>query len=249
MSTIPYLIEDTNISTAWCKILEQIVNHSGNEISPMILTLTQFEETDSVRKILDDHLSKNGLDPISTVSETIFPQSLYNRYGNNRTELYNKYLRNLPRIKATDRRNRKGTYFERLIAFGKDNDLTKVNQLEIIITSLEQETKIKRRSKLQAAIFDPLNDHTNEMFQGFPCLQHVTFYKSETGGLILNSFYAIQWLYQRAYGNWLGLVNLGRFIAKEANMKFERFNCFVGVESLDHLTKLQAKKLLEEINR
>jgi hypothetical protein len=83
------------------------------------------------------------------------------------------------------------------------------------------------------------------MFQGFPCLQHATFLVSENGGLVLNSFYAVQYLYRRAYGNWLGLINLGKFVANELQLNFERFNCYVGVEQLDKLKKKQAQNLLD----
>lgn len=239
--SIPVLIEEKNLSKAWYKVLQYILDHSGNEITPLILTLSEFEEDKLIKNQLNIDLAQHELDSIEIVSETIFPQSLYLFNKGNRDALFENYLKSvLPRLKKIDKRNSNGTYFERLIAFGD----TQKNQLEIIIDSLKEESKIKRRSKSQAAIFDPLKDHKNGMFQSFPCLQHVTFYKSENGGLIINSFYAMQYLYQRAYGNWLGLINLGKFVAQEAGLELERFNCFVGVEKLDHLTKAQAKKLI-----
>ena len=178
---------------------------------------------------------------VETVSETIFPESLYHYLKHNRFDLYNQYLENLNRLKGIDKSNRHGTYFERLIAYEGSEKI--VNQLELIISSLK-ENKIKRRSKLQASIFDPEKDHTNGMFQGFPCLQHVTFYKSE-GRLIINGFYALQFLYRRAYGNWLGLINLGKFIARESGLELERLNCYIGVEYLDKLKKEDAKNLMK----
>ncbi|WP_156308887.1 thymidylate synthase family protein [Sphingobacterium endophyticum] len=242
--SIPVLIEEKNLSKAWYKVLQHIIDHSGNEITPLILTLSEFAEDKLIKNQLNIDLSQNELDSIEIVSETIFPQSLYLFNKGNRGDLFDNYLKNvLPRLKKIDQRNSSGTYFERLIAFGD----TRKNQLEIIIDSLKEESKIKRRSKSQAAIFDPLKDHKNGMFQSFPCLQHVTFYKSENGGLIINSFYAMQYLYQRAYGNWLGLINLGKFVAQETGLELERFNCFVGVEKLDHLTKAQAKTLISKM--
>lgn len=245
MITIPLIIEETNLSTAWCRTVQHIVDNSGKEISPLVLTLTEFQESENVRRILDSSLFENQMDSVRTVSETIFPESLYKFCNNDRIEFFDQYIENLPRIKKIDPRNMRGTYFERLIAFDSNN--RKINQLEIIISSLLNPI-IKRRSKLQASIFNPSKDHTNGPYQGFPCLQHVTFYKSEHGGLVLNSFYAIQYLYRRGYGNWLGLINLGKFIAQESNLNLDRVNCFVGVEQLDKLTKAQAKELLEKIN-
>lgn len=241
---VPVLIKDNNLSNAWCKILQHIIDNSGNEITPLVLTLSDFEENIVIKDELNNDLGIHQLDSIDIVSETIFPQSLHLFNKSNRHELYKLYLENvLPRLKKIDKRNSAGTYFERLIAFGDSQK----NQLEIIIDSLSENSKIKRRSKSQAAIFDPLKDHKNGVFQSFPCLQHVSFYKSENGGLIINSFYAMQYLYQRAYGNWLGLINLGKFVAQEAGLELERFNCFVGVEKLDHLTKAQAKGLINKM--
>lgn len=238
---IPVLIEENNLSKAWCKVLQHIIDKSGNEITPLVLTLSDFDEDSTMKNELNKDMAIHQLDSIDIVSETIFPQSLYLFNKSNRHELFRLYLENvLPRLKKIDQRNSAGTYFERLIAFGDSQK----NQLEIIIDSLSEDSKIKRRSKSQAAIFDPLKDHKNGVFQSFPCLQHVSFYKSENGGLIINSFYAMQYLYQRAYGNWLGLINLGKFVAKETGLVLERFNCFVGVEKLDHLTKAQAKELI-----
>ena len=239
----PLIIQNTSLSGAWCGVLDHIVTHSGKEISPLILSLTDFEESPEIRKLMDDDLANHNLASVTTVAETIFPQSLYQLCDFDRVKLYNQYMANFKWVKRA-KGNNKGTYFQRLIAY--ENGTTPVNQLEIIIESL-QATNVKRRSKLQASIFDPTKDHTTGMFQKFPCLQHVTFYKSDDGGLVLNSFYAVQYFYRRAYGNWLGLVNLGKFVAKESGLRFERMNCFIGVEQLDNVTKAEAKQLSDEI--
>lgn len=232
-----------NLSDAWLEVLQQIVDDSGTELSPLVLSLTNFEEDLKMKNLLNTALKKTGFDSVETVSETIFPQSLYELVKNDREKLFKIYKeQTYLRLKKIDRRNSCGTYFQRMVAYGD----TEINQLENIITSIN--SKVKRRSKLQISIFDPEKDHKTGMFQGFPCLQHVTFYKSETGGLILNSFYAIQYLFQRSYGNWLGLINLGKFVAEQAELPFERLNCFVGVEKLDHLTKKQAKIIIAEMN-
>lgn len=235
---IPVVVEGTNLSEAWQNILALLIKSGKGEISPLVLTLTDFSETDTIRVALDNALKAKGKMPsIATVSETIFPQSVYKLAGYDRQKLYTMYKKNLPRIKKLNASNRNGTYFSRLIAFGPEEK--PVNQVEIIISALKG-PKGPRRSKLQAGIFDPTKDHTNSQMQGFPCLQHVTFVKSSSGGLILNSFYAIQFFYKRAYGNWLGLINLGKFVAREAGLEFERFNCFIGAEAgdsaeIDHL--------------
>ncbi|HEV2482775.1 MAG TPA: hypothetical protein VGS79_24085 [Puia sp.] len=245
MNTSSYVIENANLSETWIAALRKITNTGGMEITPLVVILTNFTETPHIRKALDENLTRHQLPSIQTVSETIFPQSLYEYANYNKAELYKKYTKNLPRIKSIDSSNANGTYFERLMMFDENEP---VHQLDIIISSLT-EGNVRRRSKLQASVFDPKRDHTNKAFQGFPCLQHVTFYKSENGGLVLNCFYALQYLYRRAYGNWLGLVNLGKFVARETGLEFVRLNCFIGVEHLDHLKKQEAKELLLTIDQ
>ena len=238
------LICEENLSRAWLKAISNIIKSSVKELSPLTITLTGFEENQEIRNALSSSYKKSGFATIDTVSETIFPLSLYKLHKGDRHKLYEDYLANiLPRLKGIERQNRNGTYFERMIAFGDE----KRNQLEIIIDSLNKQN-VKRRSKLQIAIFDPKTDHKSSAFQGFPCLQHVTFYKSENGGLVINAFYAIQYLYKRAYGNWLGIINLGKFVAEHSGLVLERFNCFVGVEQLDHLTKKEAEDLIMKMN-
>lgn len=239
----PILIERDNLSIAWLDILAQMVESSTYEITPLVLSLTGFDESALIKDSLNAHLKSMQCTAIDTVSETIFPDSLYSYCDYSRKKLFTTYYKNLPRIKAVDSANRRGTYFERLMAFDEEK---KINQLEIIIKALCD--KKTRRSKLQASIFDPTKDHINDAYQKFPCLQHITFYKSGSGGLIINGFYAIQLLYQKAYGNWLGLINLGKFVARECDMELERFNCFIGVEQLEpKLPRSEAKELLRHM--
>ena len=238
------LIEETSLSQGWVTVLTRIANGRGFEMSPLVLSLTGFDESQKVRSLLDKALIDGELDGIDTVAGTIFPMGIF-QLSRDRFQFYDEYIKVIPRIRKVDSRNNRGTYFERLIAY-EGNNGEKVNQIEFIIKSLLADTN-KRRSKLQASTFDPRVDHMDTPYQGFPCLQHVTFCVSENGGLVMNSFYAMQYLFQRAYGNWLGLINLGKFVAREAGLELERFNCFAGVEKLDNMTKERAKQFLRSL--
>jgi len=240
------IIKEKNISFAWLEALNFICENRGKELSPLVINICDFKESTQIHDIINQHLKKHGFAEISTVAETIFPNSLYLYCKKNRNDLFREYLDNLVRIKAIDKANRQGTYFERLIAFGGSTQ--KINQLEIIISSLLDQNN-NRRSKLQASIFNPQFDHKPGPYQNFPCLQHITCYKTKDDGLILNSFYALQYLFRRGYGNWLGLINLGKFIAEQSGLKFMQLNCFVGIEKLDKLNKIEAKSLLAECNK
>ena len=43
IAAAPLVIEDTNLSRAWARILLQVLDGSGTEISPLVLSLTGFE--------------------------------------------------------------------------------------------------------------------------------------------------------------------------------------------------------------
>ena len=155
-------------------------------------------------------------------------------------------------------KNRCGLYFSRLIAYGlnaktgepeKHLESTKLkedgNQLEFII---QQCKPGKRRSMLQASIYDPIRDQDTSAQKPFPCLQHVTFvpnFKEKT--LSLHAFYATQQLFVKAYGNWLGLSRLGLFVASQTGLRFSTMNCFAGIEKMDSKMRPKAGPDLERL--
>ena len=92
---------------------------------------------------------------------------------------------------------------------------------------------------LQATTFDPGRDHDATAQLGFPCLQQVSF--EPTGaGLVVNAFYATQQIFDKAYGNYLGLAQLGTFMAHEMDMPLARLNVMVGIAKLERITKSDA---------
>ena len=66
-------------------------------------------------------------------------------------------------------------------------------------------------------------------------------------GLVVNAFYATQQLFDKAYGNYLGLAQLGAFMAHELKTPLARLNVMVGVAKLERISKtdLALKPLLE----
>lgn len=238
-SSSPLIIEETNLSHAWSRAFLHIIDHSGKEVSPLLITLTGFtnsmpKEDQAIRDALDNCLKINNEQSVHTVANTIFPASYWQRSNHNRNKLFDTYLENFPRIQAlAPKKNKRGLYFERLIAYGSGP--SNGNQLEYIISQYKSRTGV-RRSMFQASIFDPARDHVIDPRIPFPCLQHVSFIP-QNKSLIMNAFYATQLLFNKAYGNYLGLCKLGDFMAHEMGLTFERMNCFVGVAKMDNIPK------------
>ncbi len=236
----PKLISESNLSKAWAEAILHIMDHSGKEISPLLISITGCDvsgvasEDTAVRSELDILLNKKGFRNIENVAHTIFPQRIWEISKKDRIQFYRIYLKTFERYRCINKKdNERGSYFERLVNYGRGpND---GNQLEWIISQYRSKDGI-RRSMFQASIFDPGRDHRPDPYLQFPCLQHISIVPTQDG-LILNAFYATQQLLDKAYGNYLGLSRLGAFIAHEMGMKLIRLNVTIGVAKLERIGK------------
>jgi hypothetical protein len=236
MSSLPYLVSDKNLSHAWGRALWHIARTPGcSDISPLIISIDGFDENgqpledNDIRASLDNFLATRKKWSVEIVAFTIFPERYLRIGGGNRAAFYEICFDALPRLKARNPHlNGRGMYFERLMKFGRGriND----NQLEFILD--EYLAGRPRTSKFQACIFDPERDQSRQPYQTFPCLQTVTFVPTDDG-LVVNAVYAMQYLVQRGYGNFLGLAHLGAFMAREMKLPMARLNVIAGVEKLD----------------
>lgn len=239
-------IDAPNLSVAWARAFLAVTAAPPYEVAPLIVSFRVGAkeapvEEPAIRAALEECLVESGMQEIDTVAGTIFPQSLWQRAKGDRHRLFSDYLRNLPAyVSMAPGKNGRGLYFARLIAFNTDPKTGKClgtgslalpdggNQLEFIIKHLNPGM---RRSCFQASIFDPARDHLESPYLGFPCLQHVTFVPNFTTGILqTNAFYANQYVFERAYGNFLGIARLCNFVGREAGLAGDRVTCFIGVE-------------------
>lgn len=232
----PHYLVENNLSWAWARAFLAAMEQPGvGKISPLCVTVRglnegRLVEEPAIRQALDKALAAKSEFSCHTVANTIFPSSRW-KPELGREWLFERYAKMLPTIKRADkRRNRNGIYFERMIAFGSDpgESNSGVNQLEHIISTYTERGN-HRRSALQASIFDPAKDHTHQRQRGFPCLQQISFIPLEDGKLAVTGFYATQYLFEKAYGNYLGLYNLGCFMAYELGLQLAQLNCIASV--------------------
>ena len=256
------IIEETNLSVAWGKAFLEALR--ANEISPLVVVINDLDnaeppEIPNIRNALDATLKTHKGLSCDKVANTIFPYSLWNPKVS-RDKLYERYLEIFSRVQK-NRRNQHGVYFHRLICFGYDrrkkngknqlplfcdeNKKKEVNQLEHIIETWERGNH--RRTALQASVFDPYKDHSHSRRRGFPCLQQVTFAKTGRDGLVVTGFYATQYIFERAYGNYLGLCRLGHFMACEMNLKLSKVVCIATPARLGDMRKKDLKELHQRV--
>ena len=191
-------------------------------------------EDPALRRALDQLLQRKGKLKVDDVAFTIFPQRLWEMSRGDRTRLFALYRATFPRWQAMNKKaNGRGLYFERMVMYGRGP--CDGNQLEWILSRHGSRAGV-RRSMLQATTFDPARDHVASAQLGFPCLQQVSF-EPTTAGVVVNAFYATQQIFDKAYGNYLGLAQLGAFMAHEMDIPLARLNVMVGVAKLERITK------------
>lgn len=230
-----------NLSEAWAKAFLRVARTKNRELGPLVVTIdTTFgvSERGDIRTLLDEALADAGEFSIDTVASTIFPRSLWNDKLP-RTALYKRYERIWPGIRRIPQ-NRRGTYFRRFTAFGESN----LNQIDSVLSAWETARgagRGHRRSALQLAVLDPNVDLVHIPRIGFPCLHQVSIVPGSDGLLTLTGYYATQTMFEKAYGNYLGLVNLGAFIAHELRLPLTNITCITSMSILGQTPAITKK--------
>lgn len=240
MSTArPFLITENNLSLAWGRAFLHLYDNSLTNPSPLLISIEGFNgnkpsEDPNIRSQVDAQLADHRKYSVDVTAMTIFPYRTWLRKGCTHDQPFYDYVLKqlLPRLKARSSLNRRGTYFERMMSFqgAKDGTVTTLNQLEFVVDLLARGVADHRRprhSALQISCFDPTKDHTGASRQGFPCLQQVSLAYDSANGLALTAYYPTQFLFDRAYGNYLGLCHLAEFIATATTLTVVRANFYV----------------------
>ena len=236
----PVVINADNLSCAWSRLFLKALDGTGTKVPSLFLSITGFGkegiaiECPAARQALDQLLQRKGQTDIEGVAFAIFPQRIWAISRGDRTQFFDLYRRASSRFRTMNRAaNGRGMYFERLIEYGRGP--CNGNQLEWILSQYGRRKGV-RSSMLQASTFDPERDHVANAQLGFPCLQQMSFVPTDDG-LVMNAFYATQQIFNKSYGNYLGLTRLGAFMAHEMNMRFARLNVMVGLAKLERINK------------
>lgn len=252
-------ITASNVSRGWAEAFLGALDGTISEC--LTLTIRDFngdlpDEDPEIRRRLDDKLRELSIPTVQETALAIVPYKRWVRVGKPPIAEFAPWYLNelLPRLKARSSKNRHGTYFERLVAYtgtrtrhGKV-ELRTVNQLEYVISFWKKRVakgSRPRQSALQLACFDPAKDDNGSALAGFPCLQQISLAYKGPGTVELNAYYPTQYLFERAYGNYLGLCQLGHLIAYHLDVRFTALTCFVGRPELGAGTKSGHRELAD----
>jgi hypothetical protein len=252
------VVVERNLSVAWLRAFTALAAPGVKALAPLVISVTGFhdsqpEEVLGIRSLLDQALAEytdqklaadggptKQRSPLTCrgVANTIFPGSLWSS-GADRQLLYKRYSAMLPRLKR--RGSPRGLYFERLIAYGRGPQ--NGNQLEHIIEAYRN--GLRRTSAFQATICDPQRDSTRQPRLGFPCLQQIALHP-DGDSLSITGFYGTQYVFERAYGNFLGLCWLGNFLAYEMGLTLKQMTCIAAYAPFSGGTRGEARHLASE---
>lgn len=251
-------INAPDVTSAWINSIKSLLTHPKHEAFNLAVRIEDPTiEFTNQRKIIEEYLTKpNGnldQDHIDTVAQTIFPHSrLYYACSDpqdpsQRQNLYSDYMRDKSFIRAF---NPRGTYFQRMIWWHSwDTSREKsVNQLENIIKKISS-GKASRvvyeiamenpptRGNDSINFYNPTYDRKFVRQMNFPCLSFISI-KPESaekpGGKIhMTALYRNHYFISRAYGNYLGLGWLLKFIAEATGKEAGELLCISSLAKLD----------------
>lgn len=208
------LITGTSLTDVWRGGVAALLAAPRAEIYDLLLEVSDPTSVDEdVASAVDGYLRRVGLQRLDKVANTIFPARFAER-TQDRQKVYDRYERVLPRLRRLDARNRRGTYFSRIIRYPLQLDPARANQLERVIGDLRMNPERRMRHIYEIQIFAPGKDLRPE---GFPCMSSLSLH-IELGFLRLAATYRNEYLVERGLGNLLGLARLQQYIGRHADL-------------------------------
>lgn len=180
------------------------------------------------------------------------------------TEYFNRFL---PAYRARRTKLRhaglRETYFQRFADYTGTPDVWSQNpygnQVERCILAIQHDLRLEtprspRVSALALSVFDPRKDYPQESMNirplcGFPCLQQVSIEVVRRGvgaerAVRLHAMYPLEYIMDRAYGNYLGLSQLGAFIAESCGLACDGVSVYVAKAEIGNMGTAPADSIL-----
>jgi hypothetical protein len=201
--------------SVWREAVRCVDREPGHEAHNVLLSVADpkagADLSDPRVSIVNDFLLTHDKS-IRTISNTIFPEALYRRYG--APEFFARFHeRVLPSVRRSERWS--GYYFERMSNWpGSPLD----NPLWDIVKRMRDPT-VRARNKFELALFDPARDLDRSPYGG-QCLSFLSFKLSSATPRVLSltAMYRNHYYVEKLLGNLIGLGQLMSFVASEAGL-------------------------------
>lgn len=239
-------VEADNISTAWVEALERLLAGDGEAVNLTVAIADPTKENPAIRLVVDAFINgrrsarRKSVERVSTVANTIFPQSLYiDRLGDGAEEHLYELERRARQV--THVRNSQGTYFERMVAWPvararRGETVERFNQLDQAVTRLRrlrEQGRVQRGNQFEIGIASPADEAIaipvvvpgrDKQTIGFPCLSHVSL-SLQKGVVHMTAIYRNHEFIKRGYGNYVGLGRLLHFVAQQSGWPSGELTC------------------------
>lgn len=212
---------DANLVRAWVQACDLIARQKAVDYVLVTGFGEAWEATEDQRHALDYAAQLVGAESPSSVASVLLPRIVRLSEDDAATAIENgQRMFGRGRRKGLRFSGWRHTYFERLTGAWYDRLGTK--------ESIKQNRVLQAIEKMnlwdhnvQAAIYVHTNLET-ETFRtrGSPCLQYVQFRASENSELSLVGMYRSHDYVNKALGNFIGLHDLGQFVAKHTGRRF-----------------------------
>lgn len=207
---VPHLINEDNLSMAWIRAVEFILNQRNLDCSNLIVHIENPRLTiPEIDLLYENFCRENDLSGYKKVATFIFPQRLYELSKHNRDTLFSKQKKIHQIV-----RGKWGSYFDQMVDWRETGGNSR-NQLNDIINMINGRDRIYKAA-YTIQITNPIMHLGYAM--GGPCLRYIVLQlEPENRTMSLLAVYRNHDFARRAYGNYLGLGNLLNFLASETN--------------------------------
>lgn len=238
-------VEAENISTAWVDALDRLLAGDGEAVNLTVVIADPTAEVPQIRAVIDSFVQerrrtrRRSVEAVSSVANTVFPEALYIERLGQDAEAHLYEMERLGRD-VSHRRNPHGTYFERMVAWpdGKSRrgeTVERFNQLDQAVTRLRRlrGQRIQRGNQFEVGLASGADGTVampvvvpgrDTLTIGFPCLSHVSF-SLQRGIVHMTALYRNHDFIKRAYGNYVGLGRLLRFVARQSGWPIGELSC------------------------
>jgi thymidylate synthase len=232
---IPIDSQPTNVQ-GWLAAATVVHARGGDAHNVVIDIADPIAETDTdvaIIRAVDHFLRDHRANTLSSVANTIFPQSTLDRHGPD--DFYRVYREQvLPRMKRMTRDW--GRYFDRLTCWKKvqGNQVSVINPLDDLVRFTRAQVASDRtyRNTYDMTVYDPARDAGK--VSNRQCLSFLSFKLTGENQLLLTVMYRNHAYVARGLGNFIGLGRLQSFVAEQAGATRGSLTCISTHAELDH---------------
>lgn len=200
---------------AWLKAMDHLLTCSGGKDFNLIISIQEpCLEVPEATAIIDQLAGSLEMKSSMENANAIWP-AFFARPGRSAEAVFADIDRFVIGTIKKACKNRHDSYVERLVRWRSFEEGKPVPQLQNVLERLKSEVgnKAPKSSAYEISVFSPRLDSG---YMSFPCLSHLSVkYDHRVGRVHLTALYRNHTFLSHAYGNYLGLGRLLKFICTE----------------------------------